>query len=448
MSTSASAPVLAMALGVVPEPLRQSLATQLPKHLPGGWGVREGAQTTDDLVDALRLAGPACDWTTLLVTPMLGGQRDLADTLAGCMRALPHLRLAVFGRRKPETAKLVQQLAGHGLTNVLLDNPAPRIEDLVRLVTEDFPRSAIADFLTDRTAVTVTAPDLLETAPASTPEPEPSPDPGRRVSAVVSRWRSWRPGRNEEDPEDDEASAPRRGLFGSGAPPVIAVRQIVAVGGLGGGRYTSGTAVYTAKALTTHGTVLLLDWDPRGGFVTWTDAPPPDACWEAVVPGDPDTGHAWDWPDHLWQAGDGWTILTARGRFPERALNLLDADLVTEMLRWAASRWDFVVVDVGSDWTDPRTWAVLDAAQAALLCAGPGDFDVQRATRWLEWTALKGWSVAERVAFVGRGDGKLWRKRGGAAWITAWDAQDANAVGEACARWVVERPATVRGRRA
>lgn len=448
MSTPSSAPVLAMALGVVPDPLRQSLATQLPKHLPGGWVVREVAQTTDALVEALRLAGPACDWTTLLVTPMLGGQRDLADTLAGCVRALPHLRLAVFGRRKPETAKLVQQLAGHGLTNVLLDNPAPRIDDLVRLVTEDFPRSAIAEFLTDRSVATVTAPDLLEPVASPPPDPDPGPEPARRVSEVVHRWRSWRPGRAADDPEDDDAPAPGRSSRGGGPPPIIAVRQVVAVGGLGGGRYTSGTAVYTAQALSMHGPVLLLDWDPRGGFVSWTDAPPPDACWEAVVPADPDTGLVWNWTDRLWEAGNGWHILTARGQFPERALPRLDAALLADMLRWAASRWDFVVVDVGSDWTDPRAWAVLEAAQAALLCAGPGDFDVQRATRWLGWTAAKEWPVADRVAFVGRGDGKPWRKRGGPAWIAAWDVQEASAIGDACARWVVERPGTARGRRA
>jgi MinD-like ATPase involved in chromosome partitioning or flagellar assembly len=165
--------VLAVALGIVPAPFRRGLLELLPPALPPGWAVREIGDTTDDVVAAVRSQGPNLDWTTLLVTPHLGGGYPLAWTLAGCLRAFPELRLALFARHTAETVALVRQLAGHGLTNVLLDQPPPDVADFVRLVTETRPRDAIRAFLGEHPAEALAAPDLLEAENPAAPARRP-----------------------------------------------------------------------------------------------------------------------------------------------------------------------------------------------------------------------------------------------------------------------------------
>lgn len=164
--------VLAVALGIVPEPFRQSMFQLLPPQL-SNWEVRDIGDTTDDVIAAVRAAGPNLDWTTLLVTPHLGGGYPLDWTLAGCLRAFPELRLAIFARQNPETVTLVQKLAAHGFTNILLDHPSPTVVDFVRLVTQTSPRDTLTPFLGETPPVPIAAPDLLE--PAGTPSPAHRP---------------------------------------------------------------------------------------------------------------------------------------------------------------------------------------------------------------------------------------------------------------------------------
>jgi MinD-like ATPase involved in chromosome partitioning or flagellar assembly len=220
--------VLAVALGPVPDAFRTAFFRLIPPALPPDWEVRQVGATTDDLVETIRAAGPGLDWTTLLVTPYLGGSYPLDAILAGCARAYPQLRLAVFGQRNADTARLVRRLAAHRLTNVLLDQPPPAVDDFVRLVTTDWPPDAIRPFLTGAPEEAVTAPDLLA--------PDTSPDAPRRVLVVL------------RETTRTQAQAVR-------------TRVVAVVGGKGGVGKTSLTAnLATAAARLAH-TAIALDAD-------------------------------------------------------------------------------------------------------------------------------------------------------------------------------------------
>jgi len=223
-------PVLAVALGPVPQAFRDAFFHLIPPALPPTWEVRQVGATTDDLVAAVRQAGPGLDWTTLLVTPLLGGSYPLDATLAGCARAFPALRLAVFGRRDADTTRLVRRLAAHGLTNVLLDDPAPAVADFVRLVTTTWPRETLAPFLADAPPEeAVTAPDLLA--------PDASPEAPRRVFVVTRETERTR------------------------AVPVR-TRLVAVIGGKGGvGKTSLAANLATAASRLAHTAVALdADW--------------------------------------------------------------------------------------------------------------------------------------------------------------------------------------------
>lgn len=182
--SNAAHPVLAIALGIVPESFRRGLFELLPPQLPPDWEVRDIGDTTDAVIAAVRAAGPNLDWTTLLVTPHLGGSYPLDWTLAGCLRAVPELRLALFARGGAETTSLVQKLAAHGLTNILLDQPPPSVSDIVRLVTTTSGRDTLTPFLSETPPETVAAPDLLE--------PNGPPSPAHRPLVVTRHTHSVR----------------------------------------------------------------------------------------------------------------------------------------------------------------------------------------------------------------------------------------------------------------
>lgn len=297
---------------------------------------------------------------------------------------------------------------------------------------------------------------ILRTPARPTPPPEPEESDTPAAEPAWRRWRNWRPaGRAGTAPVPaspppapaSDIPAPERRGWIRVAPrtEIVAVRQIVAVGGLGGGRHTSAVAVALAQTLATQHSVLLVDWDPRGGLVSWLGLPPADRCWEALDEKALDGGaRVWDWTQRLWTpASPRWQVLMMAGRFPNRLLHP-DGALLTEVLHQAPNRWDFVVVDCGSAWHDPRAQLVLQRAQAAIVCAGAAEFDRERGAQWLEWVVQQDWPVADRVAWVGTGPDRPWRAVFRTGWTATWDVTHPRLCGDACARWVAtraERPA-------
>lgn len=332
---------------------------------------------------------------------------------------------------------------------ILLSVPAPPTDPLLRAAAAAGAEVVLANADRHLPLARIVA------AVRQAPEPGPAPDtdpaearevlgPSDRVRQLVSGWRQWRPGHKPaalewEAPTPAPVSANRpKPARHSASPRVMAVRQLVAVGGLGGGRGTSRTAVFLAKALSQHGTVFLMDWDARGGLTPWTGLPPSDRVWEALQAASTSSVElVWDWVSRLWALDDQWSVLTAAGRWPERALPGVDTGLIQAVLAWALAQYDFVVVDVGSDWSDPRAQWVYQQAQKAVLCVGTGESEVARAHRWLKWVEIQGWAVSRHPVFVGTGTDKAWRQGMRVRWLADWDRDTEDAVGAACADYVM-----------
>lgn len=340
-------------------------------------------------------------------------------------------RLIVLSVPAPPTDPLMRAAADAG-ADVVLADPDRRLP-LARLVA----------------VLRQASPDPGESSAPPAPSGAAS-GPSDRVRQLVAGWRQWRPGRSAIPLEWDEAAAdppprPKPTRRPPAAPRVMAVRQLVAVGGLGGGRGTSRTAVYLAQALSAHGNVLLMDWDGRGGLAPWMGEPPSDRVWEALRAGSSGSSGSvelvWDWTTRLWELGPHWAVLTASGRWPERALSGVDVGLVQDVLAWGLAHYDFVVVDVGSDWADRRAQRVYQEAQKAVLCVGTPESDAPRAQRWLAWAEAQGWPVAHQHVWVGRGSDRAWRQAMRTRYLADWDRDAPDAVGTACAAYVMAHEA-------
>ena len=152
--------ILGYALGDIAPELVQDLTVTLPDvHLPG-WSAREAATSTDGLL-AAGDAHTACPWTTLLVTPWLGGGTSLEQTLVTLKLKWPTLRIAVlFGADAPEYRPLLTTLAAYRIWNCLIAEEF-QFADLVHLVTEDWPWDALQPFLERPEGMAVPVPAAL-----------------------------------------------------------------------------------------------------------------------------------------------------------------------------------------------------------------------------------------------------------------------------------------------
>ena len=224
---------------------------------------------------------------------------------------------------------------------------------------------------------------------------------------------------------DNKAHAPRPSAE-SGATAYMA-RQLIAVQGLGGGVGTTMMAVQCARRLAQRGRVLLWDWDPRGSVSTWLGTAPPDEhCWETADV--PDRYARTPWIHRVWDYAESLHVLTAQGMYPERPILWSDADM-DAMLHWAERQYDYVVVDLGHGWDDPRNALVTGLADVCLGITAPYATFGPRALRWLEWVQDNDWRVASRHGWIGIGhhvaprDQHAWEKVVGERWMVAidWD---------------------------
>ena len=192
-------------------------------------------------------------------------------------------------------------------------------------------------------------------------------------------------------------------------PVSYAVRQIIAVQGLGGGAGATMVATQLAKALTAIGRVLLIDWDARGAVAAWLgDTPPEDRCWEAATM--PDVTAAKRWATRIWNYDNHLNLLTSNGHYPERAI-AVSADDINDLLRWGQRQYDYVVVDLGSSWTDERCASTTAMADVGVLVTGVWDYHQSLALGWQQWTDANQWLVAERHLWVGTGHGVTKQQR-------------------------------------
>jgi Mrp family chromosome partitioning ATPase len=204
-----------------------------------------------------------------------------------------------------------------------------------------------------------------------------------------------------------------------------AARQIIAVQGLVGGAGASMIATQCAQRLSRVGSVLLWDWDARGGLTPWLGSPPPDdQCWEhSQVPDR--FAHA-PWAQLTWHFQDHWDVLTAQGLYPERAIIWSDAEM-DAMVHWAERQYDYVVIDLGSTWSDPRHALVTSLADTALCVTPVFAHASMVALRWLEWVYTNDWRVGERHGWIATGhhltprDQRAWEHQVGERWMTQID---------------------------
>lgn len=188
-----------------------------------------------------------------------------------------------------------------------------------------------------------------------------------------------------------------------------AVRQIIAVQGLGGGAGATMVATQLAKALTAIGRVLLIDWDARGAVAAWLgDTPPEDRSWEAATM--PDVTAAKRWATRIWNYDTHLYLLTSNGHYPERAI-AVSADDINDLLRWGQRQYDYVVVDLGSSWTDERCASTTAMADVGVLVTGVWDYHQSLALGWQQWADANQWLVAERHLWVGTGHGVTKQQR-------------------------------------
>ena len=267
--------------------------------------------------------------------------------------------------------------------------------------TDALPPPAHAQALGERTYFQ-RRPQLRAVAPAATPSVATSPHAGEPISPMPS-------------PRPTQPSGP------------YAARQLIALQGMAGGVGTSMVAVQCARRLSQAGTVLLWDWDSRGSISTWLGATPPDDhCWERAEV--PDRFGQAPWAQRVWHFQPQWDVLTAQGLYPERAIIWSDAEM-DAMLHWAERYYDYVIVDLGSQWSDPRHALVTGLADTALGITSPWLSSTMIALRWLDWVHTNGWRVAERHAWIGVGhrlatrDQHNWEQHVGERWMARidWD---------------------------
>lgn len=219
-----------------------------------------------------------------------------------------------------------------------------------------------------------------------------------------------------------QAHRPDRGSVPAG----IAVRQLIVIGGMGGGVGTSLTAVALAKELAHLGTVWLWDWDPRGGLTTWLGQQPPDSqCWEADMPDHAEPTRT-DWPTRMWAWEKRIHVLTAQGRYPERPIEW-GAHQTHDMVMWGRQHYDFVVVEGGGSWADPRHAILLSMADSVVLVTGAWPYHQALAARWIAWADANDWAGARRRFWVGTGyrlaqrDRQAWEQGVGERWSQTVD---------------------------
>jgi MinD-like ATPase involved in chromosome partitioning or flagellar assembly len=204
-----------------------------------------------------------------------------------------------------------------------------------------------------------------------------------------------------------------------------AARQTIVVQGLGGGVGTTRVSTEIAKRMAGLGRTLLLDWDARGAVGMWLNSvPPDDRCWEASEL--PDWRPTAPWAKRVWPYMPSLDVLTAQGRYPERAIEWRDAE-TEDLLRWAGRQYDYVVVDAGGLWSDLRHAVVTGLADVAVGVTGAFALHQTLALRWLEWTAANDWRVADRHWWIGTGYGgtlrgrRSWERMVGERWMLAID---------------------------
>ena len=181
--------LLGYALGDIAPELVQDLTVTLPDiHLPG-WSAREAATSTDGLL-AVAASHAACPWTTLLVTPWLGGGTSLEQALVTLKLQWPTLRIAVlFGADTPEYRPLLTTLAAYRIWNCLIADEFD-FADLVHLVTDDWPWDAIQPFLGRPEGMAVPVPAALPQRVVVEPTGAKDAVPAVAVAVVSAQGRS------------------------------------------------------------------------------------------------------------------------------------------------------------------------------------------------------------------------------------------------------------------
>ena len=80
-------PLLALALGNVPSPFQEAMMHNLPTEYLTNWDVKNVANTTDSLMQAIITEGE--NWRTLMVTTDLQGTLPITHTLVEAKRRYP-----------------------------------------------------------------------------------------------------------------------------------------------------------------------------------------------------------------------------------------------------------------------------------------------------------------------------------------------------------------------
>lgn len=207
---------------------------------------------------------------------------------------------------------------------------------------------------------------------------------------------------NRKDLPTDSTRHPQKSVS-------YAVRQIIAVQGLGGGVGATMIAAQLARALTSIGRVLLLDWDSRGAIQTWLgEASSKERCWEATAM--PDVTATKRWATRVWNYDDHLDVLTSNGHYPERTIEL-SIDETNDLLRWGQRQYDYVVVDLGTNWANERCALTTAMADCGVLVTGLWDYHQALALHWQQWCEANEWLVAERHLWVATGHGVTKQQR-------------------------------------
>ena len=152
--------ILGTALGDVAPELQQDITTTLVQDHLVGWTTREAATTTEGLA-TIAAHQTTCPWTTLLVTPWLGGAAPLDQVLIQLKRQWPHLRIAVLlGAPAPEYQPLLTTLAAYQIYNCLIADEF-QYDDLVQLVTADWTWDRVQPYLGTPETLGPPLPDIL-----------------------------------------------------------------------------------------------------------------------------------------------------------------------------------------------------------------------------------------------------------------------------------------------